>query len=111
MTPEAKARLVIDKKPVGVIEAKEHNKGETLTTVADQSKRYAESGLKYLIGKPNIRFAYEATDIITRFVDYKDRKARSREVFSFHKPQTLLSYMNSEDTLRNNLKTFIYYNR
>jgi type I restriction enzyme R subunit len=98
--------LFINKTPVGVIEAKASDKGETLTTVAEQSKRYAESGLKYFTDKPNIRFTYEATDIITNFADYNDEKARSREVFTFHKPQTLLSYIDTENTLRNRLKAF-----
>jgi type I restriction enzyme R subunit len=98
--------IFINKIPVGVIEAKATNKGETLTTVAEQSKQYAESGLKYVVGTPNIRFAYEATDIITHFADYNDDKARSREVFTFHKPVTLLTYISAENTLRNRLKAF-----
>jgi len=47
------------------------------------------SEIKWAIGDQTIRFAYEATDIITRFTDYADEKARSREVFSFHRPETL----------------------
>ena len=38
--------LFVGGKPVGVIEAKEESKGAVLMTVAEQSKRYAESGLK-----------------------------------------------------------------
>ncbi len=98
--------IFINKKPVGVIEAKETNKAESLTTVADQSKRYAESGLKNTKTQVNIRFAYEATDIITHFCDYADIKSRSREVFSFHRPETLAKWLENEDTLRNNLKKF-----
>lgn len=98
--------LFINKSPVGVIEAKASNKGETLLSVAEQSKRYAESGLKYLKEKPSIRFAYEATDLITYFCDYQDDKARSREVYSFHRPETLLNWLKSADTLRNRLRTF-----
>lgn len=79
--------IFINKIPVGVIEAKATNKAESLTSVAEQSKRYAESGLKFTKDKINIRFAYEATDIITHFYDHNDAKARSREVFTFHKPE------------------------
>ncbi len=98
--------IFIDGKPIGVIEAKETNKAENLTAVELQSKKYAESGLLHVKNEVNIRFAYEATDIITRFTDYKDIKYRSREVFSFHKPETLKKWLEDEDTLRNNLKKF-----
>ncbi len=96
--------LFIDKIPIGVIEAKATDKGEKLTDVAEQSKRYAESGLKYFKGQPSIRFAYESTDVITHFCDYNDEKYRSREVFAFHKPETLKAWLNETDTLRNRLK-------
>lgn len=98
--------LFINKIPVGVIEAKATNKGESLTSVADQSKRYAESGLKFMKTAPVIRFAYEATDLITHFCDYEDLKYSSREVFSFHKPETLAKWLMEGDTLRNRLKSF-----
>lgn len=41
--------IFIEGKPVGVIEAKKSVSGVNLTAVAEQSKRYAESGLKYFI--------------------------------------------------------------
>ena len=44
--------------------------------------------------------------MITHFCDYDDEKARSREVFTFHRPETLLEWMKSEFTLRNRLKAF-----
>lgn len=98
--------IFIDKKPVGVIEAKAHNKAETLCSVEEQTRRYAESTLKYVSGDVDIRFAYEATDAITRFCDYHDKAYRSREIFSFHQPDQLLEWMNDSDTLRNRLKNF-----
>ena len=79
--------LFINKIPCGVIEAKASKKAESLTSVAEQSKRYIESDLKFIKSKTNIRFAYEATDIITHFCDYYDQKARSREVFLFISPK------------------------
>lgn len=96
--------IFIDKIPVGVIEAKATHKGESLTSVAEQSKRYAESGLVGASSTVNIRFAYESTDVITNFCDYNDSKFCSREVFSFHTPKTLQTYMKESDTLRNRLK-------
>jgi type I restriction enzyme R subunit len=103
--------LFVDGNPVGVVEAKAEDKGFSLTTVADQSKRYAESGIKYLPGKPDIRFTYESTGILTHFCDYHDLKARSREVFSFHRPETLLEWLKDDDTLRNRMKAFPDFNR
>ncbi len=102
--------IFIDKKPVGVIEAKATDKGQNLTTVAEQSKRYAESGLKFMKTMPAIRFAYEATDVMINFIDYFDEKARSRQVFSFHKPETLKKILDDESTLRNRMKGFPKFN-
>lgn len=56
--------LFINKTAIGVIEAKATNKAESLISVDDQSKRYPECGLKFMKTIPNIRFAYEVTDII-----------------------------------------------
>lgn len=52
--------LFVDKKPVGVIEAKEANKGFQLTQVEDQSNEYAQAKLKYLNNAP-LPFVYEST--------------------------------------------------
>lgn len=98
--------IFIEGRPVGVIEAKPTDKGEKLTTVAEQSKRYAESGLKHVSGNVDIRFAYEATDVLIRFCDYHDKNYRSREVFSFHKPEQLKTWLDDTDTLRNRMKQF-----
>ncbi|MBE7063202.1 MAG: DEAD/DEAH box helicase [Ruminococcaceae bacterium] len=98
--------IFINQIPCGVIEAKKTQAAESLTSVAEQSKRYIESELKFFKSKTHIRFAYEATDLITHFCDYDDEKARSREVFTFHRPETLLEWMKSETTLRNRLKSF-----
>jgi type I restriction enzyme R subunit len=98
--------IFIDGEPVGVIEAKEENKGAVLMSVVEQSQRYAISGLKYYKGKTSIRFAYESTGAKTYFCDYADEKARSREVFSFHRPEMLAEWMKDTDTLRNRLRVF-----
>jgi type I restriction enzyme, R subunit len=98
--------LFVGRSPVGVVEAKESKKGEALTTVEDQSMRYANSTFRWANNIRPIRFVYESTDIITRFTDYADEKARSRQVFSFHQPETLDKWLRAKDTLRNNLKRF-----
>lgn len=98
--------LFIEGKPVGVIEAKKTELGEKITMVEEQSSRYASSTFKWVQQEYNIRFAYEATDKLIRFTDYKDMKYRSRKVFSFFRPETLNSLLKSPDTIRNNMKAF-----
>ncbi len=98
--------LFVDGKPVGVVEAKKDELGENITVVEGQSGRYAGSKFKYVRTEYSIRFAYEATGQITRFTDYNDQKYRSRRVFSFHKPKTLLDLLAVDDTVRNRMKCF-----
>lgn len=95
--------LFVNRKPVGVIEAKREEEGERLTTVEDQSREYASSKLKYLQNGP-LPFVYESTGSITRFTDYRDPKPRSRPVFHFHKPETLGEWMEEIDTVRARLR-------
>ena len=102
--------LFIDGKPVGVVEAKAEEKGFSLSGVAEQSMRYAVSGLKHLREVPNIRFTYETTGAKTNFCDLADEKYRSREVFTFHRPETLAQWLKDESTLRNRLKIFPSFN-
>ena len=81
--------LFVDGVPVGVIEAKPDDAGEHITVVETQSGRYANSKFKWIKGDHTIRFAYEATGKLTRFTDYADEKYRSRDIFNFHRPETL----------------------
>ena len=98
--------LFVDGKPVGVVEAKKDELGENITVAEGQSGRYANSTFKYITTEYKIRFAYEATGQLTRFTDYADIKYRSRRVFSFHRPETLLALLAKDDTIRNNMKRF-----
>ena len=98
--------LFIEGVPVGIIEAKKTDEGENITAVEGQSSRYANSTFKWIKGICRIRFAYEATDKLTRFTDYNDIKYRSRTVFSFHRPETLNALLKQADTVRNNMKHF-----
>ena len=98
--------IFINKRPVGFIEAKARNKGEKLTEVAEQTKRYASSKLKYMPDDVDIRFGYEATDVLIHFCDYHDENYRSREVFSFHTPEQLKAWIDDDNTFRNRLKHF-----
>lgn len=81
--------LFVDRKPVGVIEAKEENHGYKITSVEEQTAGYAAAKLKWVKNNQPLPFLYESTGIITRFTDTRDPKPRSREVFSFHRPETL----------------------
>lgn len=98
--------LFINGEPVGVIEAKKSSAGENITVVEEQSSRYANSTFKWINRDHFIRFAYEATDKLVKFTDYKDIKYRSRKVFSFHRPEYLESLLQASDTIRNNMKHF-----
>lgn len=98
--------LFVNGIPVGVIEAKKSDAGENITAVEEQSARYANSSFKWVKAEYSIRFAYEATDKLIRFTDYRDIKFRSRAVFSFHRPETLEALLASPDTVRNNMKHF-----
>ncbi len=94
--------LFIDKKPVGVIEAKREEEGHRLTTVEEQSNEYANSKLKYLNNDP-LPFVYESTGDVTRFTDFRDPKPRSRPVFTFHRPETLRTWLKTGKSLRASL--------
>ncbi len=94
--------LFIDRKPAGIIEAKREEEGHRLTVVEEQSKGYADAQLKYLNNDP-LPFVYESTGVITRFTDYRDPKPRGRNVFSFHKPETILEWLNKGKSLRSAL--------
>jgi len=95
--------LFVDKKPVGVIEAKREDEGFRLTQVEDQSLDYAQAKLKYL-NNDSLPFVYESTGELTRFTDYRDEKPRSRPVFSFHKPETFREWLKQSNTLRNSFQ-------
>jgi type I restriction enzyme R subunit len=94
--------LFVDRKPVGIIEAKREEEGHKLTVVEEQSKAYADSKLKYLDNDP-LSLVYESTGTVTRFTDYRDPKPRGRNVFSFHKPETFADWLKHEKSLRGRL--------
>ena len=98
--------LFVEGRPVGIVEAKKRDAGETITSIEDQSARYAQSRFLWVSGQYRIRFAYEATDVLVRFTDYNDAKYCSREVFSFYRPETLRRLLTAQDTIRNNMKHF-----
>jgi type I restriction enzyme R subunit len=60
--------------------------------------------LKWVNNKEPLPFLYESTGIITRFTDGRDPKPRSREVFSFHRPETIKEWLAQGDSLRERLQ-------
>ncbi|MGY3055669.1 type I restriction enzyme R subunit [Pedobacter sp. UYEF25] len=94
--------LFVDKKPVGLIEAKKEEEGYQLIKVEEQSTDYANAKLKHIDSEP-LRFVYESTGALTRFTDYQDPKPRSREVFSFHRPETFQELLKADGSLRTRL--------
>jgi len=95
--------LFVDKKPVGIIEAKRAEEGIHLIMHEDQPEGYATAKLKYLNNEP-LFFGYESTGDVTRFTDYHDTKPRSRPVFTFHRPETFLEWSKQEKSLRTRLQ-------
>jgi type I restriction enzyme, R subunit len=95
--------LLVDRKALGVIEAKKE--GTTLSTVAEQSGRYANSLPEFLAAGHNgpLPFLYESTGVETFFRDERDPDPRSRSVFAFHRPETLAAWTDEPNTLRQRL--------
>ncbi len=97
--------LFVDKQAVGVIEAKPEDWGHKITTVEDQSSGYAAATLKWANNQAPLPFVYESTGVITRFTAGRDPKPRSREVFNFHRPETLAEWLAKPTLLRARLQT------
>jgi type I restriction enzyme R subunit len=88
----------IDGKAAGVIEAKKA--GTTLTGVEIQSDKY-KYGLPDILpawDRP-LPFCYQSTGVETRFTNGLDPDARSRNIFSFHRPETLAELLNSDASI------------
>ena len=92
--------LIADRKASGVVEAKQNRWGDKITTVEAQSSGYAAAQLKWVKNTEPLPFIYEATGVITRFTDARDPKPRSREVFSFHRPETLRDWLAQPKSFR-----------
>ncbi len=94
--------LFVDGKPCGVIEAKREEEGHKLNWHEDQSEGYANAKLKHLKNQP-LPYIYISTGELTRFSDFNDSKPRFREVFSFHRPETLRELQKKVTSLRTRL--------
>jgi type I restriction enzyme R subunit len=97
--------LYANGKVIGVIEAKPE--GHTLTGVEVQSSKYT-LGLpdKLPVWHRPLPFAYESTGIVTQFTNALEPDRRSREVFTFHRPEELLRLVELEEQVRGRLQKF-----
>ncbi|MBZ4401595.1 DEAD/DEAH box helicase family protein [Myxococcus sp. AS-1-15] len=94
--------LFVDGRAVGVCEAKPA--GVPVRNVEVQAKRYVD-GLPLALEAPHkpLPFAYISTGEETAFINHLDPLPRTREVFTFHRPETLREWL-SADTLDEWLK-------
>src|SRR5947207_10884441 len=94
--------LFVDGKAIGTVEAKPE--GHTLIGVEEQSGKYGKNLLDvYGKWREPLPFAYESTGVETQFTNQLDPSPKSRNVFAFHKPETLLEYLEREHQLNTRL--------
>ncbi len=102
-TGEPDYTLFVDGKAIGTIEAKPE--GFPLAGVSEQSA-------KYIVGLPPelpawrtpLPFTYESTGVETHFTDHLDPEPRARDVFAFHRPETLLEWAQAAKQLSQRLR-------
>src|SRR5206468_2114364 len=84
--------LYVDGQAAGAVEAKPE--GTTLTGVEIQSGKYSDGLPSELPAwvRP-LPFLYESTGVETRFTNRLDPDPRSRNVFSFHRPSMLATWL------------------
>jgi type I restriction enzyme R subunit len=104
-TGEPDYTLFVDGKAIGTIEAKPA--GHSLTGVEEQSEKYVK-GVPFGIPawRSPLPFSYESTGTETRFTNRLDPLPRSRNVFAFHRPETLFKWAQAEKQLNQNLREF-----
>ena len=95
--------LFVDRKAVGVVEAKPDSWGAKLTIVEEQSGGYATAKLKWISNAKPLPFLYECTGQITRFTNGRDPNPRSREVFTFHQPETFRDWLRAPKSFRSGI--------
>ena len=85
-----------------MVEAKPE--GFTLSGVEVKTDKYSKGLPANLPAyRRPLPFIYQSTGVETRFTNLLDPDARSREVFTFHQPSTLLEWVNQDGQLRRRL--------
>ncbi len=99
----------VDGKAAGTIEAKPE--GYPLISVEPQTAQYVGGLPKDLpTWGDSLPFSYESTGSQTRFTNWLDPEPRGREVFTFHRPETLAAWLDERQraperaTLRSRLQ-------
>jgi len=103
--------LFVDEKAIGTIEAK--REGTPLLGVEAQTERYVE-GFAELADKGRappfweplpLPFHYQSTGAETHFTNLRDPIARPRDVFHFHRPETLAEWGSEESPFRSRIRS------
>jgi type I restriction enzyme R subunit len=91
--------LLVDRRSLGIVEAKKE--GTLLSGVSEQTAHYAVTLPAFFkVERNELPFLYESTGVETFFRNTLDPEPRSRHVFAFHKPETLMEWASQADTLR-----------
>jgi type I restriction enzyme, R subunit len=100
---EADYLLFADQKIIGTVEAKPE--GYTLIGVEEQSGKYGKGVLEnHPKWHDPLPFAYESTGTETRFTNRLDPAPTSRNVFAFHRPETLVEWVQQSAQLNQRLR-------
>ena len=102
-TGEPDYTLFADGKAIGVVEAKPA--GVPLRGVESQSDKYVHGAPTGIPAWHNpLAFCYESTGTETHFTNRLEPDFRSRDVFSFHRPETLIEWVKQENQLNQRLR-------
>src|SRR5947207_7762507 len=94
--------LFVNGKAIGTVEAKPE--GFTLTGVEEQSGKYGKGLLDiYPKWRDPLPFAYESTGIETQFTNCLDPSPKSRNVFAFHRLETLHDWLEPQKQINTRL--------
>ena len=102
-TGEPDYTLFVDGKAIGTVEAKPA--GHSLIGVEEQSEKYVK-GVPFGIPawRSPLPFSYESTGTETLVTNRLDPEPRSRNLFAFHRPETLLAWAQAEMQLNQRLR-------
>ena len=98
-TGEVDYMLFAQGRPIGIVEAKPA--GTSLSGVEPQAMKYCEGlspALRPLAWHDPLPFRYVSTGVETYFADDRDPDARSRRVFAFHRPETLVEWVGARQS-------------
>jgi len=92
--------LVVDGNIIGIVEAKKS--GEPVYGVLTQGQRYARDveieGTNYIFDDFRVPFIYSTNGQDVYFQDLRYEDSRSRKVLTFHTPEALLEFLDSDYT-------------